>query len=173
MRAFAPAPGVQRRAAPPLPLMLPDSAMPLAQLCRFWAAGCCAAGAACRFWHSDGSAWGGAAVDPYGAQFAYPFAPWMPPPMPAYFAPVAPHPPPPAPPPAAPPCAGRRAPEAALPAEAVDAEEAAQAARRKAERLTLRLRRQLETPCKFFFSDAGCCRAVCRFAHVDIAPPPA
>lgn len=165
--------------APPPPA---PASMPLAQLCRFWAAGQCAAGAACRFWHADGSApgWSSGPPPPDASQFGcspsfqYPFAPWMAPPMPPYFAPFAPHPPPPPPAAAMAPRAGRPAPKeevrlfAAIDAALSDVQASAE---RKAERAAVRQRRQAATPCKFFFSAEGCGRAVCRFSHDQAAPP--
>jgi hypothetical protein len=147
----------------------PAASKPLAQLCRFWAAGQCAAGATCRFWHADGSAGGWSSAALAEACFGvgahpsfYPFAPWMAPPMPPYFAPFAPPPPAAAMPP-------RPAPKEPDIFAAIDDVQAAVA--RKAERAAVRQRRQAATPCKFFFSLEGCGRAVCRFSHDKAMPP--
>ena len=154
---------------PPLPLVA--DATPLAQLCRFWAAGNCAAGGTCRFWHADvaGPPWSGVVADPFSGHHApYPYPPWAPPP---FFVPFAPHQLPPPALAAAPPRLSRRAAaEEALRSLLLD-EDATASAQRKAERAAVRQRRQATTPCKFYFGE-GCVRAVCRFSH-DTAPPPA
>ena len=138
-------------------------AAPSAELCRFWAAGRCDAGMACRFWHCCEPG----ALAPFDPSAFYPFAPpWMQPvpPVPPYMALSML-------PPAAPPRASRRAAEASW--AALDPEAAAAAAaQRKAERAALRHQRQAETPCKFYFSADGCSHDACRFSH-SVAPPPA